>query len=85
MKQAIHNAIENGMPSLCRMWWLNVFKQVYKIRKPTIRNGRHYQADCEMHEKPIGRGYTYYRIINSTLGAQYQDSEIPVTNFTIQN
>ena len=58
MKQSVYNAIEQGMPTYAECGGL-----MYLCKSITFNNDRAkmvgiIQADCEMHEKPIGRGYT---------------------------
>jgi len=58
MKQAIQSAIENGMPTYAECGGLMYLSKSIKYETKQSEMVGIIHADCEMHEKPIGRGYT---------------------------
>ena len=58
MKQSIHNAIENGMPCYAECGGLMYLSQSIEYEAQQAEMVGIIQADCVMHTKPIGRGYT---------------------------
>lgn len=58
MKQAIHDAIENGMPAYAECGGLMYLSNSIKYEDEKAEMVGIINADCVMHEKPIGRGYT---------------------------
>ena len=58
MKQSIYDAIENGMPSYAECGGLMYLCNSIKYAKQQEKMVGIIDADCEMHDKPIGRGYT---------------------------
>ncbi len=58
IKQAIHNAIENGLPAYAECGGLMYLSKSIKHENQLAEMVGIIDADCEMNEKPIGRGYT---------------------------
>ncbi len=58
MKLAIYHAIENGMPTYAECGGLMYLSNAIKFDDQCAEMVGIIHADCEMHEKPIGRGYT---------------------------
>lgn len=58
MKQAIQSAIENGMPAYAECGGLMYLSKSIKYETKQSEMIGIIHADCEMHKKPIGRGYT---------------------------
>ena len=58
IKQAIHNAIENGMPAYAECGGLMYLSNSIKYEDKIAEMVGIINADCVMHDKPIGRGYT---------------------------
>lgn len=58
MKQSIHDAIENGMPAYAECGGIMYLSKSIRYENQQSEMVGIIQADSEMHEKPIGRGYT---------------------------
>ncbi len=58
MKQSIQNAIEQGMPAYAECGGLMYLCKSIIYNSEQAEMVGIIQADCEMHTKPIGRGYT---------------------------
>ena len=58
MKQSIHAVIENGMPTYAECGGLMYLSNSIKYQNQQSEMVGIINADCEMHEKPVGRGYT---------------------------
>ena len=58
MKQSIHDAIENGMPSYAECGGLMYLSKAIRYENQQSEMVGIIQENCEMHAKPIGRGYT---------------------------
>jgi len=81
MKQSIHNAIENGMPSYAECGGLMYLSKSIKYENQQSEMVGIIQADCEMHAKPIGRGYTLLQNNQQHPWGIIQDVEIPGHEF----
>ncbi len=81
MKQAIHNAIENNMPVYAECGGLMYLSNSIQYQDQNAQMVGIINGDCEMHEKPIGRGYT---LLNSTPNHPWEvnhNNEIPGHEF----
>ncbi len=58
MKQAIHNAIEQGIPTYAECGGLMYLCESIHYNTQQAEMVGIIKARCEMHKKPIGRGYT---------------------------
>ncbi|MGH1536496.1 MAG: cobyrinate a,c-diamide synthase [Gammaproteobacteria bacterium] len=58
MKRAIHHAIEKDMPAYAECGGLMYLSNAIQYENQRAEMVGIINADCEMHEKPIGRGYT---------------------------
>jgi len=58
MKQAIHTAIENNVPTYAECGGLMYLSKSIKYEGMLAEMVGIINAECEMHDKPIGRGYT---------------------------
>ena len=58
MKRSIHNAIENGMPSYAECGGLMYLSKSIQYENQQSEMVGIIKADCKMHARPIGRGYT---------------------------
>ena len=81
MKQTIHNAIENGMPTYAECGGLMYLSKSIKYEDQQSEMVGIINADCEMHEKPIGRGYTLLKNKNIHPWNTNYGSEIPGHEF----
>ena len=81
MKQTIHYAIENGMPSYAECGGLMYLSKSIKHEDQQSEMVGIINADCEMHEKPIGRGYTLLKNKNIHPWNTNHDNEIPGHEF----
>ena len=66
MKSQIHSAIEKGMPSYAECGGLMYLSKTIQYENQHAEMVGIIQADCEMHEKPIGRGYTLIQSTDQT-------------------
>jgi cobyrinic acid a,c-diamide synthase len=81
MKQAVHNAIENNMPAYVECGGLmylshSIMHENQRAQMVGVING-----DCEMHSKPIGRGYTLLKNQPHHPWNVSQDKEVPGHEF----
>ncbi len=81
MKQAIHNTIENGMPSYAECGGLMYLCNSIKYENQQASMVGIINADCEMHEKPIGRGYTLLEKTANHPWGQINNDELPGHEF----
>lgn len=81
MKHSIHKAIENGMPSYAECGGLMYLSRSIKKQNQQSEMVGIIQADCEMHEKPIGRGYTVLQNSHQHPWSIEQNSELPGHEF----
>ena len=58
MKQAVHKAVEQGMPVYAECGGLMYLCNAIRFKSERYDMVGIIDADCEMHERPIGRGYT---------------------------
>ena len=58
MKRAVREAVEHGMPAYAECGGLMYLCNSIKFKAVQCDMVGVINADCEMHEKPIGRGYT---------------------------
>jgi len=58
MKQSIANAVNNGLPSYVECGGLMYLSDSIQYENQKCKMVGVIQADCEMFDKPIGRGYT---------------------------
>ena len=58
MKRAVREAVERGMPAYAECGGLMYLCNSIKFKAVQCEMAGVIDADCEMHEKPIGRGYT---------------------------
>ena len=65
MKNSIQNAINQGMPSYAECGGLMYLCNSIHFDTAKFSTVGIIDADCEMHEKPIGRGYTVLEKTNS--------------------
>lgn len=81
IKQAIHNAIENGMPSYAECGGLMYLCNSIKFANTQAQMVGIIDADCEMFDKPIGRGYTLLAKSEQHLWGDINNNEIPGHEF----
>ena len=81
MKQAIHNAIEDDMPCYAECGGLMYLSKSIKYENQQSEMVGIIQAGCEMHEKPIGRGYTVLQNNQQHPWGITQDTELPGHEF----
>ncbi len=81
MKQSIRNAVENGMPSYAECGGLMYLSNSIQYENQQSEMVGIIQADCEMHAKPIGRGYTLLQNNQHHPWSLAKDSEIPGHEF----
>lgn len=81
MKQSIRNAVENGMPSYAECGGLMYLSQSIKYKNQQCEMVGIIKADIEMHEKPIGRGYTLLQSIQQHPWYTKQNTEVPGHEF----
>ncbi|MEK9793030.1 MAG: cobyrinate a,c-diamide synthase [Gammaproteobacteria bacterium] len=58
MKKSIKDAIENGMPTYAECGGLMYLAKTIKFKNSKMKMCGVFDIDVEMHDKPIGRGYT---------------------------
>ena len=81
MKTAIYSSIEKGMPCYAECGGL-----MYLCKSIHFENQRGdmvgiIKADCKMHEKPIGRGYTLLQKTSQHLWGNVDQAELPGHEF----
>ncbi len=81
MKHAIYNAIDNGMPSYAECGGLMYLCNSIKNTEQQAKMVGIIDADCEMQEKPIGRGYTLLEKTSQHLWGNSNKVEIPGHEF----
>lgn len=81
MKQSIHKAIENGLPSYAECGGLMYLSKSIKYENQQSEMVGIIQADCEMHTKPIGRGYTLLQNNQQHPWSTIQNTELPGHEF----
>ena len=72
MKQAVREAIERGMPAYAECGGLMYLCNAIRFESDQCAMVGIIDAECEMHEKPVGRGYTVLQ-----KSAQHLWSDIP--------
>lgn len=81
MKQAIYNAIENNMPAYAECGGLMYLCNTIRHDKQRAEMVGIINGDCEMHDKPIGRGYTLLKNEPDHPWNISQNKEIPGHEF----
>ncbi len=81
MKQAIHRAIENNMPAYVECGGLMYLSNSIQHENQRAEMVGIINNDCEMHEKPIGRGYTLLKSEPHHPWGIQQGTEIPGHEF----
>ena len=81
LKQAIHNAIENGMPSYAECGGLMYLCNSIKYAEQQATMVGIIDADCEMYDRPIGRGYTLLEKTSKHLWGNVNKAEVPGHEF----
>ncbi len=78
MKAAIHSAIEKGMPCYAECGGLMYLCKSIQYKTQHAEMVGIIKVDCEMHEKPIGRGYTLLQKTAQHLWSQVEQNELPM-------
>ena len=81
MKAAVHSAIEKGMPCYTECGGLMYLCNSIQYEKQRAEMVGIIKADCEMHEKPIGRGYTLLQSTTQHLWNGVEQDELPGHEF----
>ena len=81
MKQAVCDAIKKGMPAYAECGGLMYLCNSIKVASEQCEMVGIIDAECEMHEKPIGRGYTLLQKNTQHPWPNLTDQSIPGHEF----
>jgi cobyrinic acid a,c-diamide synthase len=81
MKQAVRDAIKNGMPAYAECGGLMYLCNSIKFDGEQCEMVGIIDADCEMHTKPIGRGYTLLQKNQQHPWSKIKHTELPGHEF----